>query len=123
MPRASKTAAAGCAAFIARSVGWPDLRRSSGTRSRDYQESEHGVVEARILAGGVAPRLAVLDVGRKMGGPRPARRRGRAEPDLGLDQRAPQSVEPRFLRCAATVRLGAVLVATLDLLHDRRSLD
>src|SRR5258707_2359895 len=58
-----------------------------------------------------------------MGGPRAARRGGRAEPDFGLDQCAPQPVEPRFLRRAATVRLGAVLVAIGDLLHDRRGLD
>src|SRR5258708_7521545 len=120
MPRASKTEAAGCVALIARLLGWPWARRSSGTRSRDYQESKHGVVEARISAGGVAPRLAVLDVGREMGGSGAPRRRGDAELDLGLDQRAPQPVEPRFLRCAATVRLGAVLVAIGHLLHDRR---
>src|SRR2546430_12334323 len=123
MPRASKPEAAGGGTLIARCRGWPRAHRSSETGSKGYQESEHGIVEARILAGGVAPRLAVLDVGREMGGPRAARRRGHAELDLGLDQRAPQSVEPGFLRRAATVRLGAVLVAVVDLLHDSRGLD
>src|SRR6266478_2078126 len=124
MPRASKTAVTGSMALIARLAGWPDACGSSSSRrGRDYQEGEYGVVEARIPAGGMEPRLAVLDVGRKMGGPRAARRGGRVKPDLGLDQCAPQPVEPRFLRRPATVRLAAILVAIRHLLHDCDGLD
>src|SRR5258707_5078826 len=112
MPRASKTAVTGSMALIARFAGWPDACGSSSSRSgRDYQEGEYGVVEAGVPAGGVEPCLAVLGIGGKMGGARAARRGGRAEPDLGLDQCAPQSVEPRLLRRAATLRLAAILLA------------
>src|SRR5271170_6008096 len=88
----------------------------AGSR-RGCKECEDGVVSARVSAGGVEPRLALLDIGGKMGGPRAARRRGGAEPDLGLDQRAPQSVEPGCLRRPATVRLAAILVAVRHLVH------